>query len=164
MPGATGEVGGYGPVVEAITGTIERDLLRGEGIALPLTFVVMFFVFGGFVAAGMPVLGAVVSIGGALLSLFGFSHVLDLEASVVNIVTLLGLGLSIDYGLLTVSRFREELWRAHPETDFPREASPARCHRGAGGGDVARVPSRAVDARSVRRSVHSGWSVFAVPT
>jgi RND superfamily putative drug exporter len=74
----------------------------------------MVLVFGGFVAAGMPVVGAVVAIGGALLSLFGFSHAVELDATVVNIVTLLGLGLSIDYGLLTVSRFREELGeRAH---------------------------------------------------
>ncbi len=111
-PGATGTVGGVNPVIHAITSTVERDLLRGEGIALPLTFIVMFFVFGGFVAAGMPVIGAIAAIGGALVSLFGFSHAIDLDATVVNIVTLLGLGLSIDYGLLTVSRFREELARA----------------------------------------------------
>jgi RND superfamily putative drug exporter len=114
---AQGSVGSTSKVIEAITTTVERDLLRGEGIALPLTFIVMFFVFGGFVAAGMPVVGAVVSIGGALLSLFVFSHVVELDATVVNIVTLLGLGLSIDYGLLTVSRFREEL--AHREHEVP---------------------------------------------
>ncbi|WP_020143960.1 MMPL family transporter [Terracoccus sp. 273MFTsu3.1] len=114
---AQGSVGSTSKVIEAITTTVERDLLRGEGIALPLTFIVMFFVFGGFVAAGMPIVGAIVSIGGALLSLFGFSHVVELDATVVNIVTLLGLGLSIDYGLLTVSRFREEL--AHREHDVP---------------------------------------------
>jgi RND superfamily putative drug exporter len=111
---ATGSVGSANKIIKAITGTVERDLLRGEGIALPLTFLVMLFVFGGFVAAGMPIVGAVVAIGGALLSLFGFSHAVELDATVVNIVTLLGLGLSIDYGLLTVSRFREELsHRAH---------------------------------------------------
>jgi RND superfamily putative drug exporter len=114
---ATGSVGSTSKVISAITTTVERDLLRGEGIALPLTFLVMVFVFGGFVAAGMPIIGAVVAIGGGLLSLFGFSHAVELDATVVNIVTLLGLGLSIDYGLLTVSRFREEL--AHREHDVP---------------------------------------------
>ncbi|HET7399517.1 MAG TPA: MMPL family transporter [Intrasporangium sp.] len=109
LPGATGSFGSTDRVVSAITGTVERDLVRGEGIALPLTFVVMLFIFGGLVAAGLPIVGAVVAIGGALLALFGFSHLLGLDATVVNIVTLLGLGLSIDYGLLTVSRFREEL-------------------------------------------------------
>ena len=109
LPGATGIVGGGGLLLTAITSQVEVDLRFGEGIALPLTFLVMFFVFGGFVAAGMPILGAVTAIGGALAALFGFSHVIDLDASVVNVVTLLGLGLSIDYGLLTVSRYREEL-------------------------------------------------------
>jgi putative drug exporter of the RND superfamily len=106
---AQGSVGSPSKIITAITTTVERDLIRGEGIALPLTFIVMFFVFAGFIAAGMPIIGAFVSIGGALLSLFAFSHLVDLDATVVNIVTLLGLGLSIDYGLLTVSRFREEL-------------------------------------------------------
>ena len=106
---ARGIVGGPSKVLDAVTGTIESDLVRGEGIALPLTFLVMILLFGGFVAAGMPIVGALVSIAGALLTLFVFSHTLELDATVVNIVTLLGLGLSIDYGLLTVSRFREEL-------------------------------------------------------
>jgi RND superfamily putative drug exporter len=111
FPGATGAVGGVRPLIDAITHQIEADLRNGEGIALPLSFVVMFFVFGGFVAAGMPIAGAVAAIGGGLASLFVFSHLIDLDASVVNVVTLLGLGLSIDYGLLTVSRYREELGR-----------------------------------------------------
>ncbi|HEY9496434.1 MAG TPA: MMPL family transporter [Intrasporangium sp.] len=121
LPGATGSVGSYHHVLKAVTGTIERDLVRGEGIALPLTFLVMIFVFGGFVAAGMPIAGAITSIGGALLSLFAFSHALDLDATVVNIVTLLGLGLSIDYGLLTVNRFREELATIAPSRSPTRE-------------------------------------------
>ncbi len=111
FPGATGSVSGVGPLVDAITHQIEADLRAGEGIALPLSFIVMVFVFGGFVAAGMPIAGAIASIAGGLASLFAFSHVIDLDASVVNVVTLLGLGLSIDYGLLTVSRYREELGR-----------------------------------------------------
>ena len=109
FPGASGDVGGVRPLIDAITHQIEVDLRRGEGIALPLSFLVMVFVFGGFVAAGMPIAGAITSIGGGLASLFAFSHLIELDASVVNVVTLLGLGLSIDYGLLTVSRFREEL-------------------------------------------------------
>ncbi|MGW5241713.1 MMPL family transporter [Monashia sp. NPDC004114] len=114
---AQGAVGGPSKVLHAITGTIERDLVRGEGIALPLTFLVMILVFGGLLAAGMPIVGALVSIAGALMALFVFSHALELDATVVNIVTLLGLGLSIDYGLLTVSRFREEL--AHRASTGP---------------------------------------------
>ena len=109
IPGARGTTGGLADLIEAITSQVERDLRAGEGIALPVSFLVMVLVFGGFVAAGMPIIGAIASIGGALASLLAFSHVIDLDATVVNVVTVLGLGLCIDYGLLTVSRFREEL-------------------------------------------------------
>ena len=123
FPGASGDVGGVRPLVDAITHQIEADLRAGEGIALPLSFLVMVFVFGGFVAAGMPIAGAIASIAGGLASLFAFSHLIDLDASVVNVVTLLGIGLSIDYGLLTVSRYREELGRiAAADTERRRHA------------------------------------------
>jgi RND superfamily putative drug exporter len=88
---------------------VRIDGRTGEGIALPVSFVVMVVVFGGFLAAGFPILGAIASIAGALASLLAFSRWLDLDASVVNVITVLGLGLCIDYGLLVVSRFREEL-------------------------------------------------------
>ena len=107
-------LGGTGLLVDDIIGQIARDLARGEGIALPLSLLLMVFVFGGFVAAGMPIAGAIASISGGLTILLGFSHVMDLDASVVNIVTVMGLALCIDYGLLLVSRFREELDRVAP--------------------------------------------------
>jgi putative drug exporter of the RND superfamily len=107
--GGKAVVGGVSQLIDAITGQVEKDLRTGEGVALPLSFAVMVVVFGGFVAAGLPIIGAVASIGGALLSLLAFSVFMDLDATVVNVVTVLGLGLCIDYGLLTVSRFREEL-------------------------------------------------------
>lgn len=108
-PGATAQVGGGSLLLEAITGQVEKDLVKGELIALPISLLVMVLVFGGFVAAGMPILGAIVSIGGALATLLAFSYFIDLDASVVNVVTVMGLGLCIDYGLLIVSRYREEL-------------------------------------------------------
>lgn len=102
-------VGGVSQLIQAITTQVESDLRTGEGVALPLSFIVMVLVFGGFIAAGLPIIGAVASIGGALATLLGFSTLMELDATVVNVVTVLGLGLCIDYGLLTVSRFREEL-------------------------------------------------------
>lgn len=96
-------------LVDEIVDQVSTDLTVGEGLALPATFVVMVLIFGGFLAAGIPLLGAIASIAGALATLWGFSHVIDLDATVVNIVTVLGLGLCIDYGLLVVSRFREEI-------------------------------------------------------
>lgn len=110
LPGGARTAVGSGSAVEdEIVGQMETDLRLGEGIALPLSFALMVLVFGGFIAAGMPIVGAIASIGGALAALYGFSSVMDLDASTVNVVTLLGLALSIDYGLLFVSRFREEL-------------------------------------------------------
>ena len=87
----------------------------------------MVLVFGGFLAAGVPIAGAIASIGGALAVLLGFSYLIDLDASVVNVVTVLGLGLCIDYGLLIVSRYREEL-RAMPWVGPPPDP-PSRPHR-----------------------------------
>lgn len=103
------ERGSIKALVDAIIGQVGKDMTRGEGLALPVSFVVMIIVFGGFLAAGLPIIGAIASIGGALATLLGFSYLIELDATVVNIVTVLGLGLCIDYGLLVVSRFREEL-------------------------------------------------------
>jgi RND superfamily putative drug exporter len=119
-PDATGVVGGTTLIVEAITDQVETDLRTGEAIALPIALLIMVLVFGGFMAASMPMAGAVASIAGGLAALLGFSYVLDLDSSVVNIVTVLGLGLSIDWGLLMVSRFREELHQLVDDDDGAR--------------------------------------------
>lgn len=107
--GGNGVVSSTAMMVAEVTDQIQRDLQTGEAVALPISLLIMVVVFGGFLAAGMPLLGAVASIIGGLGALWGFSYVLDLDAVVVNVATILGLGLSIDYGLLIVSRYREEL-------------------------------------------------------
>ncbi len=124
VPGSSGQVGGGTIVFDTITKQVEKDLVSGELIALPLSLFVMVLVFGGFLAAGMPIVGAIASIAGALVALLGFSYLLDLDASVVNVVTVLGLGLSIDYGLLIVSRYREEL-RGHLAATTTRATAAA---------------------------------------
>jgi uncharacterized membrane protein YdfJ with MMPL/SSD domain len=108
FPGSVAEVGSSALLVDSIISISESDLQRGEAVALPIALIVMLVVFGGFLAAGMPLIGAVVSILGGLGALFGFTYLLDINTTVVNVVTAVGLGLSIDYGLLIVSRFREE--------------------------------------------------------
>ena len=131
VPGATGGVGGVDQLVEAITAQVEDDLRSGELIALPLSLAVMVFVFGGFLAAGIPIVGAVASVAAALASLLGFSYLIDIDSSVVSILSVLGLGLSIDYGLLIVSRYREEARR--PLDELPPERQvPGRRHRHSG--------------------------------
>jgi len=126
-PETTGLVGATSLVIDAITHQVERDLTTGEAIALPVALLIMVLVFGGFLAAAMPMAGALASIGTGLGVLLGLSYLMEIDASIVNVVTVLGLGLSIDYGLLVVSRFREELVRldalAPADADAPRRRS-----------------------------------------
>ncbi|MDQ4138739.1 MAG: MMPL family transporter, partial [Actinomycetota bacterium] len=106
--GATAEVGSRQLLVDSLTEISESDLARGEAVALPIALAVMLLVFGGFLAAGLPLVAAMSSVLGGLGALYGFSYLIDISTSVLNVVTVVGLGLSIDYGLLIVSRFREE--------------------------------------------------------
>lgn len=145
-PGATGIVGGGTLIAEAITDQVEEDLTTGEAIALPVALLIMVLVFGGFLAAAMPLVGAVASIAGGLAALVGLSYVMDnLESSVVNVVTVLGLGLSIDYGLLVVSRFREELGHALGAD----EGASARRRRGDGAVVTALLTTMRTAGRTV---------------
>jgi RND superfamily putative drug exporter len=129
VPGSTGTVTGVSLLVEDVVGQVETDLRTGEVVALPVSLLIMVVIFGGFAAASVPIVGAIASIAGGLGSLLAFSHVLDLDASVVNVVTVLGLGLCIDYSLLVVSRYREEIGVDHDVDDIPdrqaREAAMA---------------------------------------
>ncbi len=108
-PGSTVAMTGQQILYDTITHQVEADLRRGEATSLPLSLLVMVLIFGGFAAAGVPLAGALASIAGGLVSLLLFSYVMDLDATVVNVVTVLGLGLCIDYSLLVVSRYREQL-------------------------------------------------------
>ena len=89
----------------------ETDLQRSELISLPLAAIVLLLVFGSAVAAGLPLAvgGATVIV--ALAAIFGAAQATRMSIFVLNLTTLLGLGLGVDYSLLLVSRFREELGR-----------------------------------------------------
>ena len=89
----------------------ETDLQRSELISLPLAAIVLLLVFGSAVAAGLPLAvgGATVLV--ALSAIFGIAQATRMSIFVLNLTTLLGLGLGVDYSLLLVSRFREELGR-----------------------------------------------------
>jgi RND superfamily putative drug exporter len=119
VPESTGLVGGVDAVLLDVTKQVEVDLQTGEGIALPVSLLIMVLVFGGFLAAGLPLLGAIAAIAGAMATLLAFSYVIQLDASTVNVVTVLGLGLSIDYGLLLVSRYREEMVQLPGDPTLP---------------------------------------------
>ena len=99
---------GTEPVFAAVGETIEGDLARAEMIAVPLTLLLLLFVFGGVVAAGLPLVVGAISVFGAFMVLWTVTQFTNVSIFSINLVTALGLGLAIDYSLFIVSRFREE--------------------------------------------------------
>lgn len=110
-PGLEVELAGgpafYGDVQEVS----ERDLQRSELISLPLAALALLLVFGSLVAAGVPLVVGGASVLVALAAIFVIASVMPMSIFVLNLATLLGLGLGVDYSLLMTSRFREELAR-----------------------------------------------------
>jgi RND superfamily putative drug exporter len=105
----TVEAAGQAPVQAAVSETIEGDLARAESVAVPITLLLLVLVFGGLVAAGLPLLVGAVAVLGTFFTLWVVSTFTDVSIFSINLVTALGLGLAIDYSLFIVSRFREEL-------------------------------------------------------
>ena len=109
--GITARVGGNVPTEVAIGSEVTANIARAEGISLPVLLILLALIFGSLAAAGLPVL-----MGGlAILGSFTVLRLITLATPVaiysVNITTILGLGLAIDYGLFIVTRYREELRR-----------------------------------------------------
>jgi RND superfamily putative drug exporter len=122
-PGLTVELAGgpafYGDVQEVS----EQDLQRSEIISLPLAAIALLVVFGSVVAAGVPLVVGGASVLIALAGIFLIASVTPMSIFVLNLATLLGLGLGVDYSLLMTSRFREEYAkRAVTDPDRLRDA------------------------------------------
>lgn len=101
--------GGAVPTFTEIGETIEGDLTRAEAIAVPLTLLLLLFVFGGLLASLLPLAVGAMAVFGAFGTLWILTTFTDVSIFSINLVTALGLGLAIDYSLFIVSRFREEL-------------------------------------------------------
>ena len=101
-------VAGYQAVMQGINHEIESDLLLAEAIVVPLVLILLVFVFGSLVSAGLPILVGGLAIVGSLFVIFVVSSFTDTSIFAINLITGLGLGLGIDYSLLVVNRFREE--------------------------------------------------------
>lgn len=101
--------GGVGVVGNAINKKIADDLKIAEAISIPLTFILLILVFGAMAASAMPLIVGVSAILGAFFLLYLISLVTSVSVYSLNLTTGLGLGLGIDYALLIVNRFREEL-------------------------------------------------------
>jgi len=102
-------VSGAGPIQHDLDPIFSADLKRGEGIAIPIALLVLFAVFGLSVAVTMPFIFAACTITGATGIMYGVANVASTPTYVTNLIQLIGLGIAIDYSLLVVYRFREEL-------------------------------------------------------
>jgi RND superfamily putative drug exporter len=109
--------GGVGVVGNAINKKIADDLKIAEAISIPLTFILLVLVFGAMAASAMPLIVGVSAILGAFFLLYLISLVTSVSVYSLNLTTGLGLGLGIDYALLIVNRFREELHRGKSVED-----------------------------------------------
>ena len=89
--------------------TIEHDLVRAELIALPITILLLLFIFRGVIAAALPLVIGTLSVVGTFLVLRVLASMTEVSIFALNLTTAMGLGLAIDYSLFVVSRYREEL-------------------------------------------------------
>ena len=116
-PGLSTQVGGLVPTMSAINKQVTSDIGRAEGISLPVLLVLLLVIFGSLAAASLPLAIGGIGILGSFAALRLLTLVTDVSIYSINITTILGLGLAIDYGLFMVSRFREELHRQDTTAD-----------------------------------------------
>src|SRR5215510_12890574 len=101
----TGQV----PINHAFNTTLESDLQRAEKVSLPVALILLLLIFGSVVAAGLPLGVGVLTILAGLAGTFMLTRVTDVSQYALNVVTLIGLGIAIDYSLFIVNRYRDEL-------------------------------------------------------
>jgi RND superfamily putative drug exporter len=109
IPGVEVQQAGLQPLAGELTGTIGEDQQRGELLGVPLVMVVLFFVFGGVIAASLPMIVGGLTIAGSLGIIRLLAEFIPVHFFAQPVVTLVGLGIAIDFGLYIVSRFREEI-------------------------------------------------------
>ncbi len=107
--GVTTRAGGEATVYWQVNEQTQKDLVFMESLALPLSFVVLVWVFGGLIAAALPIAVGVFAILGSMAALRAISLFADVSIFALNLAIAMGLALAIDYTLLILSRFRDEL-------------------------------------------------------
>ena len=121
----TVQIGGTGPLFDEVNVTVENDLLRAELIAIPITLILLLFIFRGVVAALLPLMVGALSVVGTFLVLLIVNSFTPVSVFALNLTTAMGLGLAIDYSLFMVSRYREELADHDPHTAVRRTVATA---------------------------------------
>jgi uncharacterized membrane protein YdfJ with MMPL/SSD domain len=119
------DIAGPWAVYKDVNETVSADLARAESLSLPLVVILSLLIFGSVVASLMPALVGAIAVLGALAVVRLITGVTEVSVFSINVITLLGTGLAIDYALFVISRFREELGRL-PEDDA---AAPAKAMR-----------------------------------
>jgi uncharacterized membrane protein YdfJ with MMPL/SSD domain len=109
VPGVRTYLSGYPAINHDTQGIFSEDLRRGESIAIPIAVLVMLFMFGTLGGVVVPLLFAAMTIPTTLGLVWIAAHAMDMAIYVTNIVALIGLAIAIDYSMLVVFRFREEL-------------------------------------------------------
>jgi RND superfamily putative drug exporter len=119
------QLGGLQPTARALTRLAARSLRRGEELALPITALLLVLLFRGLYAAALPLTIGALGIVLALATLALLSRLFAVDAFAVNVVTILGLGVAIDYALFIVDRYREERRRTAPADALERAMATA---------------------------------------
>jgi RND superfamily putative drug exporter len=115
--GLTTQIGGQEAVDLDVDSRVGEDIARAEMIAMPILLVLLVLIFGSVVAASTPLLIGILAILGAFTVVRVITLFSEVSVFAINIITLLGLGLAVDYALFIVSRFREELDRGRAVPD-----------------------------------------------
>jgi len=115
-PGLTELAGGQIPTELTINDQVKSDIGRAEGLSMPVLLILMLVIFGSLAAASLPLAIGAAAILGSFTALRLLTLATDVSIYSINITTILGLGLAIDYGLFMVARFRDEL-NAQPTTE-----------------------------------------------
>jgi uncharacterized membrane protein YdfJ with MMPL/SSD domain len=115
LPGITVQYGGTVTLNKEISGQVSKDLRTAELVSLPIVLILLVLIFGSLVSAGLPLAVGILGIVGASAVLRLITVFVSVSVFALNLVTVLGLGLAVDYALFVVSRFREELDRQPTE-------------------------------------------------